>query len=75
MLDARTPMDLQQWSRVWVDQPGRPTIETMLEMKNGTITRLAFRQTRSAEPQPVWPQQLRVAIGGARAGSRSSTSR
>ena len=28
VLDARTPMDLQQWSRVWVEQPGRPTVET-----------------------------------------------
>ena len=24
VLDARTPLDLQQWSQVWVDQPGRP---------------------------------------------------
>ena len=31
VLDARTPMDLQAWSKVWVDQPGRPSIETMLE--------------------------------------------
>jgi aminopeptidase N len=64
VLDARTPMDLQQWSRAWVDQPGRPTIETILEVKNGTITKLAFRQRDTWNRDRVWPQQLRVAIGG-----------
>ncbi len=64
VLDARTPMDLQQWSKVWVDQPGRPSIETILETKNGTITRLAFRQRDPWNRNLIWPQQLRVAIGG-----------
>ena len=63
VLDARTPMDLQQWSRVWVDQPGRPSVETILETKNGSITKLAFRQRDSWNRSRVWPQQLRVAIG------------
>ena len=63
VLDARTPMDLQQWSRVWVDQPGRPLVETILETKNGTITKLGFRQRDSWNRDRVWPQQLRVAIG------------
>ena len=65
VLDRRTPMDLQAWSRVWVDQPGRPTVETMLAVKNGTVERLAFRQRDSWNRNLVWPQQLRVAIGGA----------
>ncbi|HWI20027.1 MAG TPA: M1 family aminopeptidase [Vicinamibacterales bacterium] len=64
VLDARTPMDLQHWSRVWVDQPGRPTIETILDVKNGVITKLAFRQRDTWSRDRVWPQQLRVAIGG-----------
>jgi aminopeptidase N len=63
VLDARTPMDLQQWSRVWVDQPGRPSIQTVLEVRNGSITRLAFRQSDPWKRNAVWPQQLRVAIG------------
>ena len=64
VLDARTPMDLQAWSRVWVDQPGRPTIETHLEVARGVITRLAFRQRDPWNRDLLWPQQLRVAIGG-----------
>jgi aminopeptidase N len=68
VLDARTPLDLQQWSHAWVDQPGRPSIETVLEMKNGTITRLAFKQKdtwkEGTSRNLTWTQQLRVAVGG-----------
>jgi aminopeptidase N len=64
VLDARTPADLQQWSKVWVEQPGRPTVETILDVKNGVIERLAFRQRDSWNRNLTWPQQLRVAIGG-----------
>lgn len=67
VLDRRTPMDLQAWSRVWVEQPGRPVIRTILDVKNGNITRLAFRQEDPWKRSVVWPQQLRVAIGGSRA--------
>ncbi len=63
VLDRRTPLDLQAWSRVWVEQPGRPTIETVLEVRNGQIARLAFRQRDPWKRNLVWPQQLRVAIG------------
>ena len=63
VLDARTPSDLQQWSNAWVDQPGRPTVETILEVRNGTIARLAFRQTDPWNRNRLWPQHLRVAIG------------
>ena len=64
VLDARTPLDLQQWSRSWVDMPGRPTIETVLEVKNGSITRLAFRQRDTWNNRNLtWTQQLRVAVG------------
>ena len=64
VLDRRTPMDLQAWSRVWVEQPGRPVVETQLEMEKGAITRLAFRQHDPWDRGLLWPQQLRVAIGG-----------
>jgi aminopeptidase N len=67
VLDRRTPMDLQAWSRVWVEQPGRPVIRTILDVKDGSVTRLAFRQEDPWQRGVVWPQQLRVAIGGLRA--------
>ena len=52
VLDRRTPVDLAAWSRVWVEQPGRPTITTELEVADGRIASLAFAQTRSAGARP-----------------------
>jgi len=63
VLDARTPGDLATWSRAWVDEPGRPVIETVLVVKEGRVARLAFRQRDSWKRDRVWPQQLRVMIG------------
>jgi len=63
ILDERTPVDLQAWSRVWVESSGRPAIGTELAVSNGTITRLAFRQADMWNRTLLWPQQLRVALG------------
>ena len=62
VLDARTPVDLAEWSRVWVESLGRPTIATDLEIHAGRIARLAFRQADGRSRDLVWPQQLRVVV-------------
>ena len=65
VLDRRTPVDLRQWSHAWVDEPGRPTITTELDVRSGTIARLAFRQADLRGRNLTWPQQLHVAVGTA----------
>ena len=51
VLDKRTPQDLKAWSRVWVEEPGRPAIATELAVKDGRITRARLHAVRSVEPQ------------------------
>lgn len=67
ILDKRTPTDLTEWSRVWVEEPGRPMIRTALAIADGKITRLTFDQVAehpALQSQPSrWPQELRVALG------------
>lgn len=67
ILDKRTATDLQEWSRVWVEEPGRPAIRTQLDVTDGTIARLAFEQMAehaNLQSRPsLWPQELRVALG------------
>ena len=63
MLDRRTSEDLAAWSRVWVDEPGRPTIDTVLESRNGKISRLALSQSDPRGRSLVWNQTLQVALG------------
>ena len=60
VLDARTPIDLQQWSQVWVDQPGRPTIETDARDEERHDHAAGVPPARSVEPQS------RVAAAAAR---------
>jgi aminopeptidase N len=67
ILDRRTPRDLAAWSRIWVEEPGRPLVETALEIRGDRVARLALRQ-RSEHPalqsaNSLWPQQLRLALG------------
>jgi aminopeptidase N len=66
VLDSRTPADLAAWSRAWVEEPGRPTIDTDLQVQDGRIVRLALRQRDRRGRNLVWPQRLSVVIGTAR---------
>jgi aminopeptidase N len=63
ILDARTDQDLAAWSRVWVEEPGRPTIATALETRTGTIARLSFSQSDPRGRSFFWNQRLQVALG------------
>jgi aminopeptidase N len=64
ILDARTPSDLAQWSRVWVEERGRPTIRTTLRTGNGRIEALTFEQLDATWKRPLaWPQDLRITLG------------
>jgi aminopeptidase N len=65
LLDARADIDLAAWSRVWVEEAGRPTIRTAIERDaEGAIERLSFVQS---DPEPGrglrWTQQIEVLLG------------
>ena len=64
VLDPRTPDDLAAWSRAWVEEAGRPTIDTSLVIRDGKIEQLSFAQ-RDVRPASalVWSQRLKVALG------------
>ena len=62
ILDRRTPVDLNAWSRAWVEEAGRPTITTDVTTDGKTLTSLAFVQTDPYEGRGLrWTQTLNVA--------------
>jgi aminopeptidase N len=64
VLDPRTPEDLGTWSRVWVEEEGRPQIVTELQLASDRIERLAFVQRDPlGRSGIVWPQRIKVALG------------
>lgn len=63
ILDRKTVEDLRSWSRVWVEEPGRPTITTELRLNGeGTIASLILRQTDPRGRGLVWNQWLSVLL-------------
>jgi aminopeptidase N len=64
ILDSRTEHDLAAWSRVWVDEPNRPTISVSRSRGvDGTIGSLVMRQRDPQERGRIWPQHLELLLG------------
>ena len=65
VLDERTERDLAAWSRVWVEEAGRPSIRTDLDAGSaGRPRRLAFVQRDPQNGRSLrWTQQMEVLIG------------
>jgi len=63
ILDERTPEDLRAWSRVWVEESGRPTIETSIESgPDATIAHLTVTQSDPHRRNRQWPQDLTLLL-------------
>lgn len=64
VLDARTPEDLETWSRAWVEEAGRPNITTNLRVAGGKIESLSFTQRDPAPRRGLaWTERMRVTLG------------
>ena len=62
ILDKTTAVDLKKWSSVWVDQTGRPHIETKLKTKNGAIAELSIIQKDADGNIGEWNQDLELVL-------------
>ncbi len=61
ILDRRTSLDLQEWSQVWVEEPGRPTVR--VEATYGSDSSRPITGLRMVQEDPqgkgrVWTQDL-----------------
>jgi len=63
VFDRLTETDLQNWSWIWVDEPGRPTIDTRIEIENGIVADLRLHQADPAGRSRIWVQPLEIWIG------------
>lgn len=62
ILDARTPVDLASWNRVWVSETGRPKFTYQLEKQGDKISRFVIDQKGEDGSNRVWPQGFEVAL-------------
>ena len=63
ILDARTTADLATWSRVWVEEPGRPAVTAELSVADGVVAGLSVSQTDPWDEGRLWTQSLSVLLG------------
>jgi aminopeptidase N len=64
VLDERTDRDLAAWSRVWVEESGRPVLETSIETNDEGRRRFTFLQRDpQGERALFWPQQMQALFG------------
>ena len=63
ILDRRTRAGLVAWSHAWIDEPGRPTVKTDLQVVDGRITSLVFREADPRGRGLTWPEHLQVLLG------------
>jgi aminopeptidase N len=64
ILDRNFPEDLSTWSRVWVEEAGRPVVRAEWEEGDGGgISALTLHQEDPSGQGRLWPQPLSVALG------------
>jgi aminopeptidase N len=61
-LAPRASFDLRSWSRVWIDEPGRPSIRTELRVTDAGLDSLRLSAEDPQRLKRHWPQQLQVTL-------------
>jgi len=62
ILDKYTDADLQQWNKVWVNEPGRPVIDYTIEHKAGKIGKFLLKQAPEYGANRLWPQFFELTL-------------
>ncbi|MEL1240872.1 M1 family aminopeptidase [Flavobacterium flavipallidum] len=63
ILDQETPVDLKQWSKVWVNESGRPIISSTVEYDTANhIKNFEISQRAEDGSDKLWPQTFEIAL-------------
>ena len=62
ILDKYATADLQQWNKVWVNEPGRPVIDYTLKQSGNKISRFTIKQTAEYGKSRFWPQIFELTL-------------
>jgi aminopeptidase N len=63
ILDAETPLDMQKWSQVWVNQSGRAIFSNKIEYDaQNRIRKFEIQQKAEDKSGNVWPQVFQIGL-------------
>lgn len=60
LLDQQTPLNLQTWNTVWVNEPGRPVFDYLIAYQNNAVSDFFISQKPEYGTARVWPQSFDV---------------
>ncbi len=60
IFDKYTRVDLNQWSKTWVEQDGMPTIYAEIEYNNGKISKFKLKQKDPLGKGRIWKQSIEI---------------
>lgn len=63
ILDQETPIDLKQWSKIWVNESGRPIINSQVEYdETNHIEKFEISQKAEDGSSNLWPQTFEIGL-------------
>ncbi|MBE7170865.1 MAG: aminopeptidase [Williamsia sp.] len=62
ILNKHSKIDLYNWNKVWVNEPGRPVFDYTIAYNSGQVSRFAISQHPESGKPRVWPQGFEVAF-------------
>ena len=63
ILDEETPLDLEKWSEVWVNQSSRPIFSEHISIdQNGLISEFSISQKAEDGTAKIWPQLFDITL-------------
>jgi len=62
ILDKYAGADLQEWNKVWVNEPGRPVVDYTIEKKGSKIGRFTIKQTAEYGRKRIWSQLFELTL-------------
>lgn len=63
ILDGLSPIDVRSWSRSWINEPGRPLIETTVSHEGDAAPFIHIKQTDTGKKNRIWNQNLNLMLG------------
>ncbi len=62
IFDKKSTKNIQEWSDVWVNSPGRPIISDSISYKDGKIEKFTIQQEAENGSNKVWAQQFSIGL-------------
>lgn len=62
ILDKYSEADLQEWNKVWVNEPGRPIVDYSIEKNGNKISKFIVKQAAEYGRARIWPQLFEVTL-------------